>query len=703
MLVSKIGMYVWAWTFLGLVLCAHSVAGEILEERPAKLSASILSPLIEGLLLEKTTLPFTLNQRVSTAREAVAKQAEYQSSESNRFRLEPTPPPAVIVEGIIVRFKSPQIQALARANLPPPKEVIAELESALGEALVFHGAMVNEAHVFRFLAPKESETVFSLLQRVERFSGIEWIEADTRMEAQSLSNDPFFHHQWNLEGEKEGFLGGIEAIRAWEITRGSADTIVAVVDSGIRPHPEFAARLLPGYDFVSEPGSANDGDGMDSDATDPGNWRVEGECGGQAARDSSWHGTHVAGIIAARGDNGFGMAGVDWHTRILPVRVLGRCGGTASDIANGMAWAAGLPVPGAPPNLHPAQVINLSLGGNGPCPRSHQEIINKILGKGVLVVVAAGNKSDDIRYYYPANCEGVLTVIATNHKGELASYTNLDFTGAGIAAPGGDISWYGHLEAGILSTMDNGAATPQGFDYAWSEGTSMAAPHISGIASLMLSVNPHLVGAELNAVLQFASKPFPAGNACATYGFCGIGIADGHGSVVLANVLNRYRLVYEFYNVDLNHYFLTGSKEDAAIVNQGGAGPGWYDTQRYFYAWSGPEEGALPVCRFYTQGANSHFYTANWEDCAYLRSLNPDNVLAPDQWTYEGIAFYAKLPTDGVCPGDSAPIYQVYNNRWMHNDSNHRFVSSLREYGAMISRGWVGEGIAFCAASVSGD
>jgi serine protease len=111
----------------------------------------------------------------------------------------------------------------------------------------------------------------------------------------------------------------------------------------------------------------------------------------------------------------------------------------------------------------------------------------------------------------------------------------------------------------------------------------------------------------------------------------------------------------------------------------------------------------LPVCRFYTQGANSHFYTANPEDCAYLKSLNPANVYADDQWTYEGIAFYAKIPTNGVCPRDSAPIYRVYNNRWRENDSNHRFVSSLREYAAMISKGWIGEGVTLCAAFASED
>lgn len=700
---SRIKLYLAVGIFWGCLLGAGAAGAETFEKNSPADRASVLSSLLEALLAGKPELPLNIPQNGAAAKAAAARQQKSQNLKSETVPLEPSQPPVVIVEGVIVRFKSAEIRTLARANQPPPEEAVAELEAALGEELLFHGAMVNEAHLFRFLAPKKGEAVSLPLQRAKNLPAIDWIEADQRMAAQSFSNDPYFApYQWNLKGEQEGFAGGIEAARAWEISRGSADTIVAVVDTGVSPHPEFAERLLPGYDFVSDLHRANDGDGLDSDASDPGDWHLEGECEGQPARDSSWHGTHVAGTIAARGDNGIGVAGVDWNTRILPVRVLGKCGGTDGDILNGMTWAAGLPVPGAPLNPHPAQVINLSLGGYGECSRSYQETINQILGQGVLVVVAAGNKGMDASHYAPANCAGVLTVVATDHKGEFASYTNGDLTDAGIAAPGGDISWYGGSQYGVLSTVDEGATLAQEFGYSWHQGTSMAAPHVSGIASLMLSVNPNLAGAEIYSLVRLASKPFPAGNLCATYSFCGIGLANAYRSVLSADALTSYRLVYEFYNTDLNHYFLTGSKEDAAAVNKGGAGAGWYDTNRYFYAWSGPEEGALPVCRFYTQGANSHFYTANPADCAYLRALNPANVLAPDQWTYEGIAFYAKLSADGVCPGDTFPIYQVYNNRWMYNDSNHRFVSSLRDYHGMIAQGWVGEGVALCVAYTIG-
>jgi serine protease len=232
----------------------------------------------------------------------------------------------------------------------------------------------------------------------------------------------------------------------------------------------------------------------------------------------------------------------------------------------------------------------------------------------------------------------------------------------------------------------------------------MAAPHVSGIASLMLAVNPKLSGLELFFLLKYASSPFPPGSICANYRICGVGIADAYLSVIMATFFSNYQFVYEFHNTGTNHYMLTGSKEDAAALYKGGEGlEGWIDTLKYFYAWSGPEEGAVPVCRFYTLGANSHFYTANAEDCAFLRGLNPDNVYAYDKWTYEDIAFYAKLPINGICPADTRAIYRLYNGRAEQNDSNHRFVSSRREYVDMKSKGWIGENVAFCVVAATSD
>jgi serine protease len=721
---SKIRIYLWACAFFSIALSAATAAEQTLEKRePPTTKDEALSRLMEGLLREKSPLPLNLNPSTPpapTAKEATVERAEHQNLEADTSPSQaPQSPPAIAV-GIIVRFKSPEIQALARDNLPPPPEMVAELETALGEKLIFERATVNEAYVFSFLAPKEGEeAIAAFLQPAKELPAIDWIEANRRVlqsssvkpeslpiQIQSSSNDPDFNLQWNMMGAP----GGIDAVHAWDITHGSPDTIVAVVDTGVRPHPEFADRLLPGYDFISDSRYANDGDGRDSDASDPGDWHDANECGDGIQQPSSWHGTHVTGIIAASGDDGHGIAGVNWRTRILPVRVLGKCGGTDDDIVAGMMWAAGIHVPGVPDNPNPAQVINLSLGGPGnSCPSQYHQAIQKIVSLGVLVVVAAGNDSIEDFYSVPANCFDVFSVVATNPLGELPAYTNKHIfnVSSAISAPGGDmkcIKGIGctHKEDGIFSTFNLGSKEPQGDDYYWDQGTSMAAPHVSGIASLVLAVNPNLSGIELQPLLRFASRPFSKGSDCDYYmSICGSGITDAYRSVKFAEVLKNYYLVYEFRNVNSNHYLLTASKEQVAALYEGGKGlENWYNTKEYFYAWSGPEEGTVPVCRFYTLGANSHFYTANAEDCAFLKTLNPDNVYADDQWTYEDIAFYAKLPTNGSCPADSDPIYRVYNNRWMYNDSNHRFVNSDSMRQMMLDKGWVDEGVAFCVAFV---
>lgn len=182
-----------------------------------------------------------------------------------------------------------------------------------------------------------------------------------------VPNDPQYTNQWHYKGTY-----GIDAPAAWDIITGSTDIVVAVIDTGICNHADLAGRYLPGYDFVSDVLVANDGGGRDGDASDPGDWITAAEDGsgyfaGCGASDSSWHGTHVAGTIGAASNNNFGVAGINWVSKILPVRVLGKCGGNTSDIIDGMRWAAGLTVAGVPANPYPAKVLNMSLGGSGAC------------------------------------------------------------------------------------------------------------------------------------------------------------------------------------------------------------------------------------------------------------------------------------------------------------------------------------------------
>jgi serine protease len=267
---------------------------------------------------------------------------------------------------------------------------------------------------------------------------------------------------------------------------------------------------------------SNDGNGRDTDASDPGDWITAGQCGtGSPAQNSSWHGTHVAGTIAALTNNGSGVAGVAYGARIVPARVLGKCGGYTSDIADAIVWASGGTVSGVPANANMAQVINMSLGGTGACDATTQNAINGARSRGTVVVVAAGNEAVNASNSSPANCSGVITVAATNRSGGRASYSNYG-TIVDVAAPGGD----GGTGNGILSTLNSGTTTPASDSYASYMGTSMATPHVAGVVALMLAKNPSLTPDDVEARLRSSARAFPA--SCSG---CGAGIVDASAAV----------------------------------------------------------------------------------------------------------------------------------------------------------------------------
>src|SRR5690606_25591041 len=230
----------------------------------------------------------------------------------------------------------------------------------------------------------------------------------------------------------EKTVTGIDAQSAWDITTGSSDMVVAVIDTGLTdPHPFDPSRVLPGYDFISDAEYARDGDGRDATPTDRGNHRLADECEeGSSARNSSWHGTNVASILAADGDDGNGIAGVDWRAKLLPVRVLGKCGGRGSDILDGMLWAAGISVPGVPNNPNPARVINMSIGlanrsnGDDGCHPLYDMALRAISTRNTLIFVSAGNDDADVAGDSPSNCFGALPVSAVGPFGERAEYSN---------------------------------------------------------------------------------------------------------------------------------------------------------------------------------------------------------------------------------------------------------------------------------------
>ncbi len=359
-------------------------------------------------------------------------------------------------------------------------------------------------------AADEKADLGALAQALRQDPEVLAVEPNALMQPLLTPNDSRYPEQWHYFES----TGGINAVPAWDRATGSG-VVVAVIDTGIVPHSDLNANVLPGYDFVSDATSARDGNGRDSNPRDEGDWSLAGECGRTTAANSSWHGTHVAGTVAAVTNNAAGVAGVAFGAKILPVRALAKCGGTLADIADAIVWSAGGSVPGVPANPNRAKVINMSLGGSGACGTTYQTAINTARSLGAAVVVAAGNSNVDAVNARPANCTGVITVAATTRSGGKASFSNFGSV-VDLAAPG----------AGILSTLNSGTTIPAAESYASYNGTSMATPHVAGIAALMFQARPTATPTEIETALRNSARVFP--QACSG---CGTGIADANAAI----------------------------------------------------------------------------------------------------------------------------------------------------------------------------
>jgi len=350
---------------------------------------------------------------------------------------------------------------------------------------------------------------------------VEYAEPDRMLYPQFTPNDTQYGQQWHYFEA----TGGLNLPAAWEKSTGTG-VVTAVIDTGYRPHADLAANILPGYDFIADTFIANDGNGRDKNARDPGDAVLAGECGIDTPvqdQASTWHGTHVAGTIAAVSNNGNGVAGVAFHAKVVPVRVLGKCGGYTSDIADAIVWASGGTVGSVPANPHPARVLNLSLTGGGPCDTTSQNAIDSARSRNAVVVVAAGNYDADVADFSPASCSGVIAVAATDRSGGRAYYSNYG-AGVSVAAPGGDMR--SSAANGILSTLNNGAKAPGADSFAYYQGTSMATPQVVGVVALMLAKNPALTPDEVATRLKASARAFPA--PCPQ---CGTGIVDASAAV----------------------------------------------------------------------------------------------------------------------------------------------------------------------------
>ncbi len=370
-----------------------------------------------------------------------------------------------------------------------------------------------------------------------KIKGASHVQLDKRIYHQGISNDPLLKEQWNLDG-LETSLGGANFRNAWDQTKGNDELVIAIIDTGaLLNHNDLDGRWLPGYDFISNPLTANDGDGRDPDAFDTGDWINQSDINSGMFNtscpvvNSSWHGTIVAGIIGAIADNQHGISGATWQTKLLPVRVMGKCGGQMSDVIDAIRWSAGLKIPGLPLNPYPADIINLSFAAPGRCSAAEQSAIDDAVATGALVIASAGNGgndhiADDLNAFplTPASCSDVFTVGAVTRLGTTAPYSNYGYE-IDIYAPGGDFT-----HNGILATADHGTTIPLSDNAVVQfSGTSAATPHVSAAAALLMAQEPELSLNQIKNRLIDTSRPFSQ-QKCITGG-CYSGILDADSAL----------------------------------------------------------------------------------------------------------------------------------------------------------------------------
>ncbi|MFO1305805.1 MAG: S8 family serine peptidase [Burkholderiales bacterium] len=508
------------------------------------------------------------------------------------------------VRALIVKYKDPDIVAGAMANRAPPAASVQLVADTARATVAPLRAMAGGAYVMQLFRPMSALDAYAAAEALENDPAIEYADPDTWKFPTLVPNDTCYPantnpacfqsnvvstylSEWHLmPGGSEP--GGANLPPAWDITTGSPNIYVGVIDTGfLYNHPDLAGRAIGGYDFIYDFAVANDSDPVqtptclqgndptlynplnppcvssrDSDPSDPGDWLDAADQTGNpnswfylcTVSPSSFHGSHTSGTIGALSNNATGIAGINWVSKIVPLRVLGKCGGYTSDIVDAITWGSGGAVAGMGANPYPARVLNLSLGGGSPCASVEQAAITGALSRGTVVAISAGNTNTDALNNSPGNCLGNITVAATQRQGIKAQYSAFG-PSVEISAPGGGRNFPETPTITrdlVVSTINSGATVPlaNGYIYAGYNGTSMAAPHVAGVASLMLSRNPTLTPAQVLSYMQTTARAFPvvAGGNCSTTGsnpivnntttscnctttLCGAGLLDAGAAV----------------------------------------------------------------------------------------------------------------------------------------------------------------------------
>ncbi|MXV07930.1 MULTISPECIES: S8 family serine peptidase [Xanthomonas] len=509
-----------------------------------------------------STAPFSRNLLALSLGLALAGTAQAQSAPRFSTLAQATPGQSTVYDGLIVTYRDGS-SARRDANAAASTLNQAARSSAGTWASTYRQSVPALSRVRRLatgadlvrpnraLSPSQLETLMTSLRADPAVAHVEpnLILKPVRSTAQATAsavaapNDPGYEVQWHLRTpdghletlapETTGYAnrGGIDLLPAWQYGTGQG-VVVAVIDTGITAHPDLDTSLAnAGYDFISDAlMSGRASNGRAAGGWDTGDWTTDDKylvANGGCAQpneqsDSSWHGTHVAGTIAMRTNNGIGMAGIAPDAKILPIRALGHCGGTTADIADAIVWASGGHVDGVPDNTNPAEVINMSLGGGGSCAQDSvtANAISSAIARGSVVVVAAGNDNADAAAYSPASCPGVINIAATGITGGRAYYSNYGNT-ITLSAPGGGVyandasSGSGSVRTGLVwSTLNKGTHGPDQPTYAGYAGTSMASPHVAGVVALAISAaisagRPVPTSAQMRDILTQTSNVFP--------------------------------------------------------------------------------------------------------------------------------------------------------------------------------------------------